>query len=47
MVNLQIELLEPTLMIPFRILTDQKIIIFSESETEGEKFNLDFTTMLP
>ena len=43
--NLQIELLEPTLMVPFRILTDQKIITFSESETEGEKFNLDFTTI--
>ena len=32
-------------MVPFRILTDQKIITFSESETEGEKFNLDFTTI--
>ena len=43
--NLQIELLEPTLMIPFRILTGQKIITFSNSETEGEEFDLDFTTI--
>ena len=40
---LQQELLEPTLMIPFRILADQKIIAFSE---EGEEeLNLDFTTI--
>ena len=40
---LQQELLEPTLMIPFRILADQKIIVLSQ---EGEEeLNLDFTTI--
>ena len=40
---LQQELLEPTLMIPFRILIDKKIMSFSE--TGEEELNLDFATI--
>ena len=42
---LQQELLEPTLMIPFRILVGQKIITFSQEGEGEEEFNLDFTTI--